>query len=162
MSKADFSSQISELLPALKRYARFLARNESDADDLVQDCVERAIRNQAKFQAGTNLNAWLNTIMRNTFINKLRHDKIVRQHVQHECLCEDINVSHASQLDHMELREVVQACDELSRDHRQAIDLLCIRQMSYKEAARRMNVREATAKTRLFRAREKLRMQFAA
>lgn len=162
MSKADLSQQISELLPALKRYARFLARNESDADDLVQDCVERAIRNHGKFQEGTNLNAWLNTIMRNTFINKLRHDKIVRQHVQHESLGEDINVSPASQFDHIQLGEVLRACEDLSDDHRQAIDLLCIKQVSYKEAARRMTVREATAKTRLFRAREKLRMQFAA
>lgn len=161
MSKADLSKQISDLLPALKRYARFLARNETDADDLVQDCVERAIRNHRKFQEGTNLNAWLNTIMRNTFINKLRHDKIVRQHVQHESLA-DTNSTPASQMDHMELKEVVQACEQLSGDHKKAIELLCIKQVSYKEAARQMKVREATAKTRLFRAREKLRMQFAA
>lgn len=161
MSGTDLSTQISDHLPSLKRYARFLARNEIDADDLVQDCVERAIRNRKKFQPGTNLHAWLNTIMRNTFINRMRHEKIVRQHVQSESLA-DTHSAPPAQIDSIELKEVVNACDDLSADHREAIQLLCIQQVSYKEAARRMQVREATAKTRLFRAREKLRVQFAA
>jgi RNA polymerase sigma-70 factor (ECF subfamily) len=77
---SDLSREISARMPALKRYARFLTRNETDAEDLVQDCVERAINRQDQFRRGTNLDAWLNTIMRNIFINGQRHNKLVRQH----------------------------------------------------------------------------------
>jgi RNA polymerase sigma-70 factor (ECF subfamily) len=79
---SDLSMEITERLPKLKRYARHLTRNQADAEDLVQDCVERAISRQEQFRPGTNLDAWLNRIMRNIFINGVRHDKLVKQHAQ--------------------------------------------------------------------------------
>ena len=60
-----FQSDLQMLLPDLTRFARVLTRNEDDAHDLVQDCVERALRKQALFQHGTSLKSWLFTLMRN-------------------------------------------------------------------------------------------------
>lgn len=158
---SDLSSEISARMPSLKRYARYLTRNETDAEDLLQDCVERAINRQEQFRPGTNLDAWLNTIMRNIFINGKRHNKLVREHAQRERLTES-DSTLPPQMDHIELQQVLQAWNGLSHHHRRAIQLLCFEQTSYKEAAADMNISVATAKTRLFRARQRLRTQFAA
>lgn len=157
----DLAKEISDRLPVLTRYSKYLTRNEADAEDLVQDCVERAIDRQAQFQPGTNLDAWLKTIMRNIFLNKMRRDKLVRLHAGRERLTET-NYAMPSQDDYLELKEVFRAMRRLSANHKRAIQLLCVDDVGYQEAARRMSVPEATAKTRLFRARERLRTQFAA
>lgn len=153
-----FAQDIADRMPKLKRYARSLTRNEADAEDLVQDCVERALTRATQFQTGTNLDAWLMTIMRSIFINGKRHDRLVREHAQRERLAPPEPV-RPSQIDHVELKEVARACAKLGRNHRLAIRLLCLEQRSHKEAARVMGVPVATAKTRLFRARERLRME---
>src|SRR5690606_895974 len=74
LAAMNFNHEISERLPKLKRYARYLTRNETEAEDLIQDCVERAISRQELFKPGTNLDAWLITIMRNIFINGKRSE----------------------------------------------------------------------------------------
>lgn len=157
----ELSQDIAERLPLLTRYARYLTRNESDAEDLVHDCVERAIRRQDQFRPGTNLDAWLRTIMRNVFINQKRHEKLITRHAQQERLKEESQETPA-QMHAMELSQVLGACDKLSQDHQMALRLLCLDQKSYKAAAREMGIPVATAKTRLFRARERLRAQCAA
>lgn len=157
----NFNHEISERLPKLKRYARYLTRNETEAEDLIQDCVERAISRQELFKPGTNLDAWLITIMRNIFINGKRSEKLARNYTQREMARAETGVK-PSQMDHVALKQVLKACDDLHSNHRKAIRLLCLDQVSYGEAARRMGVPVATAKTRLFRARERLRVQFAA
>lgn len=156
----NLASEIAARLPKLKRYARSLTKNESQAEDLTQDCLERALTRQSQFQPGTNLDAWLMTIMRSIFINGKRHDKLVREHAQRERLVPQ-DTAQPSQVDHVELGEVVRALRRLGRNHRLAIQLLCIEQRSHKEAARAMGVPVATAKTRLFRARERLRAELA-
>src|ERR671919_711641 len=65
---------IEQLIPALRRYARFLVRDVHGADDLVQDCLERAVRHLDQFQEGTDLRAWSLTIMRNCFFDGKRRD----------------------------------------------------------------------------------------
>jgi RNA polymerase sigma-70 factor (ECF subfamily) len=156
-----FAQEIADRMPKLKRYARALTKNEADAEDLVQDCVERALTRCAQFQTGTNLDAWLMTIMRSIFINGKRHDKLVREHARRERLAPQEAVK-PNQMDHVELKEVARACARLGRNHRLAIRLLCVEQRSHKEAARVMGVPVATAKTRLFRARERLRLELEA
>lgn len=157
----DMAHEISERLPKLTRYARYLTRNEADAEDLVQDCVERAIDRSDQFRKGTNLDAWLKVIMRNIFLNRVRHEKLVRFHAE-QATRTDSNYALPSQDDHLELQDVFAAMDDLSDNHRKAIQLLCVNQVGYREAARRMHVPRSTAKTRLFRAREQLRTRFAA
>ena len=70
-------SEIETLLPILRRFARSRTRDMSQADDLVQDTVERALKRIESFQEGTNLKAWLFTIMRNRFISECRKPKPV-------------------------------------------------------------------------------------
>ena len=157
----DFNHEITERLPKLKRYARFLTRNEADAEDLTQDCVERALSRQELFKPGTNLDAWLITIMRNIFINGKRSEKLARVYSQREQTRGEHGVK-PSQMDHVVLKQVLSACEQLHDNHYKAIRLLCLDEVGYGEAARRMGVPVATAKTRLFRARERLRLRFAA
>ena len=71
-----FSSEIQVLLPDLTRFARVLTRNEDDAYDLVQDCVERALVKQALYQTGTSLKSWLFTLMRNLFVSQKRRQAL--------------------------------------------------------------------------------------
>ena len=76
-----FQNDLQLLLPDLIRFARMLTRNENDAHDLVQDCVERALRKQALFQAGTSLKSWTFTLMRNIFISQRRRIALDRRYV---------------------------------------------------------------------------------
>ncbi len=157
----DLAHDVADRMPKLKRYARSLTRNEADAEDLLHDCVERALTRLNQFQEGTNLDAWLMTIMRSVFINGKRHDKLVREHAKRELMAPQRH-AEPTQMHHVELREVSRACRRLSRHHREAIQLLCVEQRSHKEASRLLGVPAATVKTRLFRARERLKMELAA
>ena len=74
----DFLDGIESHIPALRRYARALTGNADAADDLVQDCLERAIRKQGLWKGETNLKAWLHTILLNLFRNDRRRRKKVR------------------------------------------------------------------------------------
>ena len=64
---AFFKSELLKALPKARRFALTLVRDPSDADDLVQTAIEKALNNSANFEQGTNMGAWLNTIIRNTF-----------------------------------------------------------------------------------------------
>ena len=156
---------ILERMPGLERYARSLTKNSADAEDLVQDCIERALTKHSQFRAGTNLNAWLMTIMRHIFLNSMRqnmrHEQILQQQGTLAASVGDQSTS-PSQLGYVELRDVVRACGNLRKHHQRAIELFVIKQCSHKEAADAMGVSITTAKTRLFRAREKLRHALAA
>ena len=76
-----FNTDLETLLPDLTRFARVLTRNEDDAHDLVQDCVERALSKQDLFQAGTSLKSWLFTLMRNIFISQRRRAALDKRYV---------------------------------------------------------------------------------
>src|SRR5690242_13625374 len=76
----QLGAQIVDHIPALRRYARVLVRTSDQADDLVQDCVERALSRSNLYQADTNLRAWLFTIMRNIAITQTRKDKLRRSY----------------------------------------------------------------------------------
>jgi RNA polymerase sigma-70 factor (ECF subfamily) len=152
---AELRAAIAECAFNLRRYAMHLTRNPSDADDLVQDCIERALRKSHQFRIGTNLQQWMVTIMRSLFINDIRKQKLARTYADHRKLTGDVIVQ-PSQQDSVEFQEFTQAFRRLSSDHRETIRLFAIEQRSHKEAADVMGVAVATAKTRLFRARENL------
>ena len=73
--QSETISQVESEIPMLRRYARFLARDVERADDLVQECLVRAIARIESFKAGTNLQAWLIVILRNVFLNECRRAK---------------------------------------------------------------------------------------
>jgi RNA polymerase sigma-70 factor (ECF subfamily) len=144
------------LLPDLNRFARVLTRNEDDAYDLVQDCVERALRKQSLFLAGTSLKSWLFTLMRNIFISQKRRVALDKRYV-HGLNDESYSVQRASQLNSVFLNETLRALNKLSCGERQVIVALGIQEGSQHDLARVTREPVGTVKSRLCRGRAHLR-----
>ncbi len=153
---AAFQNELQILLPDLRRFARVLTRNEDDAHDLVQDCVERALRKQALFQQGTSLKSWLFTLMRNVFISQKRRETLNRRYV---AMADDGNprVQVPDQVNNVFLKQTMNALRRLSSSERQAIVLLGMHEASQHDVAKAMNEPVGTLKSRLCRGRAHLR-----
>ena len=141
-------------LPMLRAFARSLSGNRDRADDLVQETVMRALSNRDKFQEGTNLHAWLVTILRNQYYSEVRKR---RREV------EDAEGTHASRLStiaaqsgHLELDDFLRAMQLLPDEQREALVLIGASGFSYEEAAEICGVRIGTVKSRVSRARARL------
>jgi RNA polymerase sigma-70 factor (ECF subfamily) len=151
-----FNTELQTLLPDLTRFARVLTRNEDDAHDLVQDCVERALRKQELFQAGTSLKSWMFTLMRNIFISQRRRVALDKRYVS-TLTDESLRVQRAGQLNRVFLKETVRAMDALSTGERQAIVVLGIHEGSQHDLALATREPVGTVKSRLCRGRAHLR-----
>ncbi len=144
--------QITQEIPRLRRYARYLTRNVDNADDLVQDCVVRAIEKIDTFEPGTNLRAWLVVILRNAFFTTCR--KKTREDQSRAMLKQAaVHVIPAQQEEAMTLSEVEDAFLKLSPDHREVMTLVVIEGMSYEQVAEVLDISIGTVKSRLSRAR---------
>ena len=153
---ASLNDQLIETIPHLQRYAWHLARSRDEAEDLVQDCIERALRKSDLFERGTNLRAWMFTMMRNIFINGKRRQGVSDTYlagVRHDMP----RVQNASQLDSAMLSRTYEALEALSEEERDAVVLLGIEQRSYREVADETGLPIGTMKSRLSRGRAKLR-----
>jgi RNA polymerase sigma-70 factor, ECF subfamily len=152
----NFNSLLENEIPPLKRYARSLKRNSADADDLVQDCLLRAIRKSHLWERGTNLRAWLFTIMHNNHVNDVR--RVMREGVKVEVeeVAPMLTVSE-SQSASLQLRDLDRAIVQLSEKQRQALLLVGFEGMSYEEGAAILDVPVGTVRSRLSRAREAVR-----
>jgi RNA polymerase sigma-70 factor (ECF subfamily) len=148
--------QIVEHIPALRRYARVLARTSDQADDLVQDCVERALSRSNLYQPDTNLRAWLFTIMRNIAITQTRKDKLRRSFAAEQMLVEH-RAAPASQTEVVALKDSFRLMKSLSAGEKQAVALLGVFDLSYEEAAKASGLPVGTMKSRLSRGRQRLR-----
>lgn len=140
-------------IPRLRRYARALTGDSFRADDLVQDCIERALSRWPLWRPG-NLRAWLFTIMHNVFVNQLRTAGRLDYRAD-----EDLPESptRAEQEDGLMLRDLDRALQQLPLEQREALLLVTLEELTYDEAARVLDVPVGTIMSRLFRAREKLR-----
>ncbi|MFC0695620.1 RNA polymerase sigma factor [Paraburkholderia humisilvae] len=155
----SFGDQMLCHVPRLRRYARALLGNRERADDLVQDTLERALRYASNFRAGSNLNAWLMTIMHNVFVNDVLRAANTRTHVAVDdaSIVEDelmVDGHHAAGL---EMRDLDGALQQLPPDQREVVLLVGLDEMSYAEIAQTLNVPLGTVMSRLSRARHKLR-----
>jgi RNA polymerase sigma-70 factor (ECF subfamily) len=148
--------QMVDHIPALRRYARVLVRTSDQADDLVQDCVERALSRAALYQPDTNLRAWLFTIMRNIAITQTRKEKLRRNYAA-ERLAMDRRADAPSQADSVVLKASLRMLGKLSAGERQAVTLLGLYDLSYEEAAGVSGLPIGTMKSRLSRGRQRLR-----
>lgn len=147
--------KLEETIPALRRYAWALLRNESDADDLVQDCLLRAIDRIDTFRTDAELRPWLFTIMHNLYVNRWR-----RKRRQAEVVTDDAEADLAvspSQPANMEVRDVLRGLDALPDDQRQILLLIAVEGFQYDEVARMLDVPTGTVMSRLSRARDRLR-----
>lgn len=154
MSTQDPKKELVDHLPALRAFARSLTRDSAAADDLVQDTVVKAWSNMDKYKPGTNLKAWLFTILRNTFYSNIRKKKWE---------VEDADDVMAGQLsvkpDHdgrLALAEFKDAFVTLPDDQREALILVGASGFSYEEAALMCDCAIGTIKSRVNRGRKRL------
>src|SRR5487761_73991 len=142
------------LVPQLHTFARSLTRDGVRADDLVQEALMRAINNIQRFTPGTNLKAWLFTIVRNEHYSQLRRSKFEAQGMDIELLPEpSVPPDHDGKL---ELRDLNRALASLSPGQRTALILVSVSGFSYEEAEAICACAVATIKSRAARARATL------
>jgi RNA polymerase sigma-70 factor (ECF subfamily) len=142
------------LVPQLHTFARSLCRDGVRADDLVQEALARAIDNIERFQPGTNLKAWLFTIVRNEHYSQLRRRKFEAVGVDTDTLPEpSVPPEHDGEL---ELRDLNRALATLSPGQRNALILVSASGFSYEEAASICGCAVGTIKSRVARARDTL------
>lgn len=149
-----FVDGVMDALPNLRAFALSLTGKLDQAEDLVQDTVLKALTKQDTFESGTNLQAWLFTILRNGFYST--HRKTSRE-------VEDGDGSHAASMvaipdqeDKLALQDLSTALEKLPQEQREAIILIGAEGMSYEDAAEALGVKVGTIKSRVNRARNRL------
>ena len=145
-----FNGLIANTLPALKRQALGLTRNEHAAQDLVHDAIENALKARERFEPGSNFSAWMSTILRNRFISGLRKR---RETTDIADLPEGLVAARPAQEGVLVLREVDDALAALPEDQREALRAVVLDGQSYEGLARDTACAVGTAKSRVFRAR---------
>jgi RNA polymerase sigma-70 factor (ECF subfamily) len=140
-------------LPALRAFSRFLCRENQAADDLVQNTVLTAIAKESQFEAGTNLKAWLFTIMRTRFYSDLRTS---RRRMEHARVTVEEVAHFPSPERPAELMDLSAAMWRLAPQYREAVILVGAAGFSYEEAAKMCGCSVGTMKSRVSRARRQL------
>jgi RNA polymerase sigma-70 factor (ECF subfamily) len=141
-------------VPRLRRRALTLCNDRSRADDLVQETLLKAWGAQDRFAPGTNLSAWLYTILRNSFYSE--HQKRAREVGDPDGLFAASLVSLPAQHGSLDLHDVQAALDRLVPDQREALLLSAVHDLSYEDIATAMECRVGTVKSRINRARARL------
>lgn len=166
--RAEFEHEAMPYLDKLYGAALRLTRSESDAEDLVQDTLLKAYRFYDRFEAGTNLKAWLLKILTNTFINRYRRTvrerkvfdgavaKPVGEGVMSRAAMRALTTPIETAQQRILAREIQKAIDELPEDYRIMILLADIEELSYKEIAEALGCPVGTVMSRLHRARKTL------
>lgn len=152
---SNLAIQVAGERDYLRRYALGLCRDGTLADDLAQECMERALTRLHLWEPGTNLRAWLSTMLRNLHINGLRRN---RPHVTLEdCAAAEMAGPPARQMGSMQVRDLRRAMARLPSDQRDMVVMVGLHGVSYEQAARDANISVGTVKSRLSRARGTLR-----
>src|SRR5438105_11948290 len=151
----DFARLLEAEIPRLRRYARALTRDATQADDLVQSCLTRAVAKQHLWQYGTNLRAWLFTIMHNQHVNHVRRS--AREGTTVELGEGPQLMVQANAMPMLELRDLERAIGRLSAEQREVVLLVGLEGMAYEEVAAVLNVPVGTVRSRLSRGRDQLR-----
>jgi RNA polymerase sigma-70 factor (ECF subfamily) len=158
MSMADTASTFKQdllgAIPSLRAFAMSLAQNADKADDLVQETLVKAWDKQASFQPGTNLKAWVFTILRNEFYSQMR--KRGREVQDSDGVITARLAVHPAQQGSMDLDDFRTALETLPEDQREAIILIGASGFSYEEAAEICDCAVGTIKSRVSRARSRL------
>ncbi len=153
----DFRTELAGELPHLRRFARALAGDTALADDLVQDCVERALNKSHLYDPARPLRAWLYTVLRNIFISGLRRNGRSAVVKTVDELLGNEGSSPPAQEDRLSAALVAEALNRLPPQHREVIILVGLEEMSYRDVAEIVGVPLGTVMSRLSRARESLR-----
>ena len=157
MAEAFGAAELEAVVPRLRRYARALTGSREAADDLTQDALERAWHKRALWQPGTDLRAWMFTIMHNVFVNGMRKGRptVSMDEVAGE---EPRAASGASVETGIVLGELARSLSLLPDEQRDVLLLVGLEQFSYAEASEVLGVPIGTVMSRLSRGRERLRI----
>ncbi len=157
MAVSGVLTRIEACIPALRRYAGALLRNRDDADDLVHDCLVRALDKLHTRRDDADIRAWLFAIMHNLFVSQLRRAKV-------RPAGEPLDETHGAamgvrpeQESSLQWRDLLRGLDRLSVEQRTVILLVSVEDLSYAEAAAVLGVPIGTVMSRLARGRERLR-----
>lgn len=150
----DHTPALLACIPRLRRYARALLGQGADADDLVQDCLERAWARRALYRPESDMRAWLFTVMHNLFVNRYRTDRRRPAAVPLEG---DSLMAVESAETAGAVGDIERALQELPPEQREVLLLVALEQLTYDEAAAVLDIPRGTVMSRLHRAREKLR-----
>jgi RNA polymerase sigma-70 factor (ECF subfamily) len=152
----DMVHLIEPLIPALRRYARVLVRDRSAADDLVQDCLERAVSRWHQRRLDGNPQTWMFTILHNLAISRFRRLKRGRAEVVIDEAPEREVAQMASQERTVEVQDMLRCVDKLPGEQRSVLLLVAIEDLSYAQAADVLGIPLGTVMSRLSRARDRL------
>jgi len=149
------SHAILVVLPRLRRYARALVGERAASDDLVQDTLERAWSRAGQWQAGSDLRAWLFSIMHNLHIDHLRRPGLNERTLDDS----DLELpTRSTQSDRLDVMDLQTALTRLPHEQRQVLLLIALEEMSYEEVSQTLGIPIGTVMSRLSRGRERLRL----
>jgi RNA polymerase sigma-70 factor (ECF subfamily) len=151
----DIHQEIAAHIPSLRRYARALTRDVATADDLVQDCLARALDKLHLWRQGTNLRGWLFTILHNQYVNEVRRS--IRRGITVGPSDATLPSRPANHDKVLELRDLDRALGQLPAEMREVILLVGLEGMPYDAAAKILGIPTGTVRSRLSRGRAALR-----
>ena len=150
----DDASQLPTWAPRLRRYARALTGNREDADDLVQDTLERALAKASLWHGVTDMRAWLFGIMHNLNVDRIRRPRLNTVTMDDDL--PQVSVE-PTQSDRLAVLDLQAALDQLPVEQKEVLLLIALEDMSYGDAARTLGIPIGTIMSRLSRGRERLR-----
>jgi len=151
-----FADALVEQLPMLRRYAMGLTGNHALADDLVQDCIEKALRQSGQLRDFSRLAGWLRRIVYNTYIDELRRRKNKGKEEDIALLADRVELSVAAS-DRGSISDLAKAMANLTVEHREILLLISVEELNYREISEELHIPMGTVMSRLARARENLR-----
>lgn len=154
----DMLRQVEPLIPALRRYACALVRNAPVADDLVQDCLERAVRHWHR-RRDSDPRRWLFTILHNLAVSQFRRSAARGRHVTIDETNEKEFGRNAAQEEQLICRDALKKLARLPEDLRGVLLLVAVEDLSYADAAKVLGIPIGTVMSRLSRARENLQRE---
>ena len=164
MSTIDFNNLVSRYSYALKPFALSLTRDMEEAKDLLQETIYRAISSQDKYAEGTNLKAWLYTIMKNIFINNYRRsmkrNTIIDTTDNMFYINNSSTVSHNQGESHIALNDIQREIGRLTEDYRTPF-LMHYQGFKYHEIADHLTLPIGTVKSRIHFARRELKKKLS-
>lgn len=146
-------------IPALRRYAGALLRDRQEVDDLVHECLVRALDRLHTRRSDGEMRPWLFAIMHNLYVSRTRQRRMRGQTEPIDSLAESTLSVHGRQEEHVHARDVMHAVERLPEDHRTVLLLVTVEDLSYAEVARVLGIPIGTVMSRLARARERVRRE---
>jgi RNA polymerase sigma-70 factor, ECF subfamily len=151
-----FSEALVAHLPGLRRYAVSLIGNTALADDLVQDCVERALRQSSQLRELPRIAGWLRRILHNLYIDEIRRRRAKGKEEDVSEFTDILELSVPAS-DHDAMHDLAKAMNQLSLEHREILLLVSVEGLNYREIAEELGIPQGTVMSRLARARSRLR-----